>query len=126
MRLSLLPNHRLPVKVSVVSAQSYWNGLYRAATLAIIGLALTGVFLAFFPKIAQHRRYQESKELLEADIRQKEDEIQLLRLNQNRLLTDRYFVQQLAHEIGYAHKDEVIFEFVDAPAQTNMAGSADE
>jgi hypothetical protein len=94
-----------------VSPQKYWNVIYRYAAIAVIGLALTGVIFAFMPKVTQFRSYQETKNALDADIRAKEEAIKELRLKQERFSTDKYFVQQIAHEIGFAHEGETIYQF---------------
>jgi uncharacterized protein YneF (UPF0154 family) len=94
-----------------VSPQKYWNKIYRTAAIAAILLALVGVVFAFFPKVAQFRSYQQTKAGLEENIRIREESIKELRLKQGRFNTDKYFVQQLAHEIGYAHEGETIYQF---------------
>jgi hypothetical protein len=94
-----------------VSPQKYWNVIYRYVAIAVIGLALTGVIFAFMPKVTQFRSYQETKNALDADIRAKEEAIKELRLKQERFSTDKYFVQQIAHEIGFAHEGETIYQF---------------
>jgi hypothetical protein len=102
-----------------VSLQKYWNRIYRIAVLAVFGLALTGVIFAFLPKVTQFRNYQETKTALEEDIRSKNESIKELRMKQERFNTDKYFVQQLAHEIGYAHEGETIYQFNERNA-SNM------
>ncbi|NOU36122.1 MAG: hypothetical protein HOO88_05075 [Kiritimatiellaceae bacterium] len=96
-----------------MSPQKYWNVVYRYVAIAVIGLALTGVVFAFLPKVAQFRSYQETKNVLEADIRAKEESIKELRIKQERFGSDKYFVQQIAHETGYAHDGETIYQFND-------------
>jgi len=94
-----------------VSPQNYWNRIYRTAALAAVGLALIGVVFAFFPKVNRFRSYQETRTDLEEDIRTKEEVIKELRRKQERFSTDKHFVQQMAHEIGYAHEGETIYQF---------------
>ena len=101
-----------------MSPQKQWNVIYRYAALAAILLALIGVVFAFIPKWTQHQNYQEIKSNLEAEIRAEEERIKELRLNQEKFSTDKHFVQKIAHEIGFAHEGEVIFQFKDA-ADTN-------
>ncbi len=79
--------------------------------MAVIGLALTGVVFAFLPKVSQFHSYQATKNALDADIRAKDEAIKDLRLKQERFSTDKYFVQQIAHEIGFAHPSETIYQF---------------
>jgi uncharacterized membrane protein len=104
-----------------VSPKNYWNQIYRAAALAAIGLALIGIVFAFFPKVSRFRSYQQTKASLEEDIRVKEEAIKELRRNQERFSTDKYFVQQMAHEIGYAHEGETIYQFNDQSATNDEA-----
>ena len=99
-----------------MSPQKYWNKIYRYAAMAAIGLALTGVVFAFLPKVTQFHSYQQTKNALEADIRAKEESIKELRLKQERFGSDKYFVQQIAHEIGFAHEGETIYQFNEKPA----------
>jgi hypothetical protein len=108
-----------------VSPQKYWNVVYRYVAIAVIGLALTGIIFAFLPKVNQFRSYQATKNEMEADIRAKEEAIKELRLKQERFGSDKYFVQQIAHEIGFAHEGETIYQFNEKavsnppPASTN-------
>ncbi|MFA7257231.1 MAG: hypothetical protein WC047_06640 [Kiritimatiellales bacterium] len=94
-----------------MSPQKYWNVIYRYVAIAVLGLALTGVVFAFLPKVTQFRSYQATKNSLETDIRAKEEAIKELRMKQERFSTDKYFVQQIAHEIGFAHESETIYQF---------------
>lgn len=103
-----------------VSPQKQWNIIYRYAAASAIVLALIGVSFAFFPKVNQFRDYQQTKVHLEDDIRIEEERIKDLRLKQEKFSTDKHFVQKIAHEIGFAHEDEVIFQFEDK-ADTNRA-----
>lgn len=102
-----------------MSPQKYWNKIYRYAAMASIGLALTGVVFAFLPKMTQFRSYQETKNALDTDIRAKEESIKELRIKQERFGSDKYFVQQIAHEIGFAHEGETIYQFSEKPAGSN-------
>ena len=106
-----------------MSPQKYWNKIYRIAALSAVGLALAGVIFAFLPKVMQFRSYQQTKADLEKDIRAKEENIKELRLDQERFSTDKLFVQKMAHEIGYAHKDEMIFQFNEKSNSTPEAAN---
>ena len=99
-----------------MSPQKYWNVLYRYAVVAAILLALIGVVFSFFPKVTQFHSYQDTKAKLEAQIRAEEERIKELRLNQEKFSTDKHFVQKIAHDIGFAHEGEVIFQFNDSPS----------
>jgi len=103
-----------------VSPQKQWNIIYRYAALAVILLALIGVVFAFLPKVSQFKDYQKTKGDLEAEIRAEEERIKELRLKQEKFSTDKHFVQKIAHEIGFAHEGEVIFQF-ENESGTNRA-----
>lgn len=94
-----------------MSPQKYWNVFFRYAAFAVIGLALIGVVFAFLPKVNQYKSYQNTRQALEEDIRQRKEAINELRIKQERFGTDKYFVQQIAHETGYAHEGETIYQF---------------
>ncbi|MBC8207103.1 MAG: septum formation initiator family protein [Kiritimatiellales bacterium] len=87
------------------------NQFYRYVVLAVVVLALIGVAFAFLPKINQLQSYQDTKTGLEVDIRATEARIKELRLNQQQFSTDKHFVQKLAHEKGFAHEGETIYQF---------------
>lgn len=94
-----------------MSPPNFWNRIYRIAALAVGALAVAGVVFAFLPKVTRFRSYQQTKAGLESDIRSAEEAVKELRRKQERFATDKYFVQQMAHEIGYAHEGETIFQF---------------
>ena len=79
--------------------------------MAVVLMVLVGLAFAFLPKINQFQSYQDTKTGLETDIRAEEARIQELRLNQQKFSTDKHFVQKLAHEKGFAHDGETIYQF---------------
>ena len=95
------------------------NQFYRYVVLAVVLLALIGVAFAFLPKIDQFQDYQDTKTGLEADIRAAEARIKELRLNQQKFSTDKHFVQKLAHEKGFAHEGETIYQFEEPATNTS-------
>lgn len=102
-----------------MSSQKYWNKVYRYLALAGVLLVLIGAAFAFFPKANQFQNYQGIKGELEVEIRASEERIKELRLNQEKFSTDKRFVEKIAHEIGFAHEGETIYQFEEAPAGTN-------
>lgn len=104
----------------LVSPQKYWNKVYRYLALAGVLLVLIGAAIAFLPKINQFQGYQDTKSTLEADIRSEEERIQRYRMNQEKFSTDKHFVQKIAHEIGFAHEGETIYQF-NEPSATNTS-----
>jgi len=96
-----------------VSSQKQWNVVNRYVAIAVGGIAVCGVFFAFLPKIDQFNTYQARKAELDEDIRIHDELVKELRLKQERFGSDKYFVQQIAHEIGFAHEGETIYQFND-------------
>jgi len=101
-----------------VSPQNYWKKLYRYVGLAMVLLVLAGAALAFLPRIHQFQGYKEKKTGLEKDIRAEEIRIKELREKQQKFSTDKNFVQKLAHEKGFAHEGETIYQLEES-AETN-------
>lgn len=101
-----------------MSAPNYLNKVYRYVAVAVVVLALIGIAFAFLPKINQFQEYQDTRARLNAEISAEEEHIKELRLNQEKFSTDKQFVQKKAHEIGFAHEGETIYQF-EAPAATN-------
>jgi cell division protein FtsB len=100
-----------------VSSQNYWNKVYRYVAGAVVCLALIGVAFAFWPKVDQFRSYPDTKAELEAEIHVEQERINQLRLNQEKFRTDKHFVQKIAHETGFAHEGETIYQF-EEPVST--------
>jgi predicted nucleic acid-binding Zn-ribbon protein len=94
-----------------VSSPKYLKTFYRYLLLSMILLALIGAAFAFLPKIEQFHKYQNTKSELEAKIRAENKRCNELRLNQQKFTTDKHFVQRLAHEKGFAHEGETIYQF---------------
>lgn len=101
-----------------MSPQKYWNKVYRYVALAAVLLVLIGVSFAFMPKIRQFNDYEKTKVNLEAEIAAEKERIKELRLNQEKFSTDKHFVQKIAHEIGFVHEGETVYQF-EEPLKTN-------
>ena len=101
-----------------MSPPNYWKKLYRYVGLAMVLLVLIGAALAFLPKIQQFQGYKETKTGLEKEIRTEKSRIKDLREKQQKFTTDKNFVQRLAHEKGFAHENETIYQ-LEEPAETN-------
>jgi cell division protein FtsB len=102
-----------------VSAQTHLNAFYRYILIGTVVVLLVGVGFAFMPKVTQFQSYQATKTDLDTQLAREEERIKELRSNQERFHTDKQFVQQIAHDIGFAHEDETIFQFSDS-AETNI------
>ncbi len=102
-----------------MSSPKYLKTFYRYLLLSMVVLALIGSAFAFMPRIQQYNEYQETKRQLEEKIREENKRCNGLRLNQQKFTSDKYFVQKLAHEKGFAHEGETIYQFEEVPV-TNM------
>jgi cell division protein FtsB len=91
--------------------EKYWNLINRIVLIAIIVMAGVGVVLAFAPKVQQFQDHQETYNALQQRIEIAVEAENELKEKQRRFLTDPDFVERIAHEVGYARKDEVIFHF---------------
>ena len=100
--------------------EKYWNLINRIVLIAIVIMAGVGVVLAFTPKVRQLQAYQETYDSLQHRIDVTVESEKELKEKQRRFLTDPEFVEKVAHEVGYAGKDEIIFHF---PEETGSDGS---
>ena len=91
--------------------RSYWNLIHRVMLAVLIIVVIIGIAIAFIPKVNQLHTYVERSEALQVELDMTEREEQRLKEYQHRFSTDSTFVERIAHEVGYAHKDETIFYF---------------
>ncbi len=91
----------------------YWTIIYRFVWIALGALLLIGMGFMFVPTIQEDRENQRREAELTEEIRQNEQRIRTLRLKQERFESDPAFVERIAHDIGLAGPDEVIFRFID-------------
>ena len=94
-----------------MTAPNYLNKVYLYVAIAIVVCALIGATLAFLPKISLYQDYQDKCETYKAEIAEEKERIEELQLNQEKFRTDKRFVQKIAHEIGFAHEGETIYQF---------------
>lgn len=93
--------------------------LYLALNLCVILLEILWVVTAFPKKWGEFEENKKRSNELSEEIRELESQEKAFRWNRDRFEADKYFVQKLAHEIGYAHEEEVIFQFSDAVKTNN-------
>lgn len=91
--------------------EKYWNLINRIVLVAISLMATVGIVLAFTPKIRQIQAYQNTSEMLQQRIDVTLTAERELKEKQRRFLNDPAYVERVAHEVGYAHEDEMIFHF---------------
>ena len=99
--------------------EKYWNIIFRVVLTASIIMLAVGVVLAFIPKINQMNSYQQIKQDLQEEIDQNIAAEKELRQQHDRCKTDPSFVEKVAHEVGYAREDEVIYQFPEKNSSTN-------
>lgn len=92
--------------------EKYWSLINRTVAVAISIMAVIGVVLAFAPKIRQLQTYRETRDSLQQRIEVTVAAERELRDKQRRFLHDPEFVERIAHEVGYARKDEVIYHLM--------------
>lgn len=90
---------------------SFWSWLYRLAWISLAVLGAIGVALVFIPTWQSHQRLQRQQAEAQQQIRIYEERIHQLQADQERFHQDPRFVERLAHDLGMARPDEVIFRF---------------
>ncbi len=100
--------------------EKYWNLINRIVLIAIGAMAVVGVVLAFAPKVKQMQTYQKTRDSLQQRVEGAIAAEKELKNKQRRFRSDPSYVEKVAHEVGYARKDEVIYQF---PEETGPNGS---
>ncbi len=91
--------------------EKYWNLINRIVLIAVMVMAAVGIVLAFTPKVKQMKAYQNTRDTLQQRIDVTVSNENELKEKQRRFLSDPDYVEKVAHEVGYARPDEVIFQF---------------
>ncbi|HIE09984.1 MAG TPA: septum formation initiator family protein [Kiritimatiellae bacterium] len=98
----------------LLSAAPPWRRILYRGVWSLIALLLTvGLFSLFGPQYLQYRSYTRRIRELDAAIEREQTIIKKLQLKQQRLKVDPDFLKRVAHEMGMAEPDEVIFRFVE-------------
>ncbi len=100
--------------------EKYWDLINRIVLIAIVLMAIIGIVLAFTPKVKQMQAYQHTHDVLKQRIEITVSAEKELKEKQQRFLTDPLYVERVAHEVGYARKNEKIYYF---PEETGLNGS---
>jgi cell division protein FtsB len=90
---------------------SFWDGLYRSACAALALLFVVGLAMVFVPRWQEYRDLQRRRAEAEARLQLHEEMLHRLKENQERFHRDPRFVERLAHDLGMARHDEIIFRF---------------
>ncbi len=91
--------------------EKYWNLINRIVLAAVGIMAGVGIVLAFTPKVKQMQTYQNTVDSHQRSIDLTVSEEHETKDNIRRFKNDPVFVERVAHEVGYARKDETIFHF---------------
>ena len=102
---------RLTHHVLMQQTEKYWNLINRIVLVSAIAMAAVGIVLAFAPKVKQVKDYQNTRDTLQQSIDVAVAAERELKDKQQRFLTDPAYVERVAHEVGYARKDEMIYHF---------------
>jgi len=97
-------------------ADKYWNTIHKIGWIAaaiIGGVAAFFIVFAFGSKVKQLHAYQDRYDALQHRIEITEAQTKKIKRDHQQFLTDPVFVERIAHQVGYAKKDEIIFEFPD-------------
>lgn len=86
------------------------------ALISIEAAVLLAMGSAAAPKLKSFLTLQEEKRISEQKLVAETARYQELQLKQEKFRSDRDFVQKIAHEHGFAHEDETIYQF-DTPAK---------
>ena len=98
---------------------NFWVFIYRTALVAVGILVIIGVIFMFLPQIEQQRELQRKEAQLQEEVRLKEELLQHLKRQQERLRSDPRFIEKIAREeFGLAKPGETVFKFVDEEPQT--------
>jgi cell division protein FtsB len=100
--------------------EKYWNLINRIVLVAISLMATVGIVLAFTPKIKQIQAYQSTNEILQQRIDITLTTERELKEKQRRFLNDPAYVERVAHEVGYARKDEMIYHFPEETGGSSL------
>ena len=92
--------------------EKYWNLINRIVLVAAIAMAAVGIVLAFTPKVKQMQAYQNTRDTLQQQIDVAVADERDLKERQQRFRTDPTYIERVAHEVGYAHKGEMIYHFL--------------
>ncbi len=92
-------------------ALSFWDALHRAAVAVLAVLFIVGLAMVFVPRWQEYRALQRQRAEAEDRLRLHAELLQRLKENQERFHRDPRFVERLAHDLGMARSDEIIFRF---------------
>ena len=93
---------------------TYWNVVHKVGLGAALMIGIVGIIfvvVAFGNKVKQMHEYQAKYDSLQHRIEVTSAQTKKIKSDHRQFLTDPAFVERIAHQVGYAKKDEVIYEF---------------
>jgi len=93
---------------------STWRLIYRFSWALLGVLVIIGLLCVFTPKCRSLSRLQTTRNTLQEQNAEKEEEIKDLKIRQERFTTEPAFVERTARESGMVKPDEVVYKFTDA------------
>lgn len=100
-----------------------WDFIYKAAWAVLGLLILLALGRLFYPQWQEYREYRRTQEELSHQIRVEKEMLNVLKQKQERFHNDPEFVRKLAHDLGLAGPDELIFKYMPGPAAPTNAPS---
>ncbi len=88
---------------------SYWVVIYRVGWLALVVLGVVGASVVFVPKWNEYRDYQRRNSEMAREVALEDEMLKLLKGKQDRFRTDPRFLERIAHDLGLARSNEVLF-----------------
>lgn len=95
---------------------NFWKLIYKSASVALGVLMLIALAAVFWPKWKEYRNYEQRREEARRQIQEEEERYLHLKTQQERFRTDPRFVEQVAHDLGMAKTNEVLFKFKEDPS----------
>ena len=100
--------------------EKYWNMILRWSMAVVAGMLLFGAVLMFLPQVRRMQAYQDTRDTLQQRIETTLADEQQTKQNIQRFKSDPVYVERVAHAVGYAHKDEVIYHFLEESGEKNF------
>ena len=92
---------------------SFWVTVYRFSWGVLGILLFVGVLCIFLPQYNRYQQLEQKEAQLQEEIRREESLLNEYQLRQKRFRTEPQFVERVAHDMGMAKPDEVLFKFTD-------------
>lgn len=101
-----------------------WSLIYRISWIALAIIALVAMIFIFAPRWHEYQTFQARRAEQLRLLREKEELIKSYKEMQERFQTDKNFVVQVAHDLGMAKPDEIVFKFSEGMAVTTTPARA--